>query len=569
MAADDDSIAIDALTGFMDRSLLDTMDQSARSGANTALAEALATLHNEGRIDFLEIATWPELTTLPTHRTYFIEKFLNAVLPSLEATTPAILAYVMVLESSLKTSRRFLDGVQAWMAAHPAQAREIVEETLKEGSTAAPLLSNALQAVGDLTLIRQILLDHADERRERALHAIGWTVHPDPSEVATSVATLASVLKDEADDALRAQGLTALTTLFDQADVALTPEAVRLLARLAAGAGDLTRHQAARALFQTETLGIEATTVILDALLNVDPKHKGTLDNLDLALSKMLAGAFRDEALAFLGRLIAAAGGEIALSTFEITTSQLLTGPHDVLADTIIDWLLSGDPTLGKGVEKLLGRIGGNPVVLVPDLRKREFSGDRLISLSRKAVGFLHLQPVTAASILAAAMRAAPKAVASKIEALLFETLLVNYSGDLEAYLRTVGKSDKAYASVRRALRRKAGYLKGLQAVGRLPELRPSAVRRQIEHERHSDEMRQSFAVARSASPLLGLIRSSTLLYGRRSMNFMVDFNGERQSTEIMLQSHGSSFEVARGLKLDPMGLEEMSLIFRAEPVAP
>jgi len=569
MATDDDSITTDALTGFRDRSLLDTMDQSARSDANAALAEALATLHNKGRIDFLEIATWPELAALPTHRSYFVEQLLNAVLPGLEATTPAILAYVMALESALTTSRWFLDGVRAWMTAHPAQAREIVDEALKEGSTAAPLLSNALQAVGELTLTRQVLIDHAGERRERALHAIGWTVHPDPSEVASSVVTLVSVLKDEADDALRAQGLTALTTLFDQAHAALTPEAVQLLARLVVGAGDLTRHQAARALFHAETLGAEAVTILLDALLNVDPKHEGTLDSIDLALSKMLEGALRDTALAFLGRLIAAAGGEIALSTFDITTSQLLTGPHDVLSDTIIGWLLSGDPTLGKGVEKLLGRIGGNPVVLNPDLGKRGFSGDRLISLSRKAVGFLHLQPVTAASILASAIRAAPKAVASNIEALLFETLLVNYSGDLETYLRTIGKSDKAYAGVRRALRRKADYLKGLQAVGRLPELRPSAVRRQIEHERHSDEMRQSFAVARSASPLLGLIRSSTLLYGRRSMNFMVDVNGERQSTEIMLQSHGSSLEVVRGLKLDPMGLEELSLIFRAEPVAP
>lgn len=569
MAANDDSIAINALTSFRDRSLLDVMDQSARSDANRALAEALATLHNEGQIDFLGIATWPELATLPKHRSYFVESLLNTVLPRLEATPHAILDYVLALESSLTTSRWFLDGVRAWMLAHPAQAREIVQEALKQNPTAVTLLSNALQAVGNLALTRQIITDHADERRERAFHAIGWTVHPDPSEVAASVATLTSVLKDEIDDALRAQGLTALATLFDQMRMALTPEAVQLLARLATGAGNLTHHQAARALFHAETLGAEAVTILLDALLNVDPKHEGTLDSLDLALSKMLEGALRDTALAFLGRLIAAAGGEIALSTFDITTSQLLTAPPDVLADTIIDWLLSGDPTLGKGVEQLLGRIGGNPVVLNPDLGKRGFSGDRLISLSRKAVGFLHLQPVTAASILASAFRAAPKAAASNIEALLFETLLVNYSGDLETYLRTVGKSDKAYAGVRRALRRKADYLKGLQAVGRLPELRPSAVRRQIEHERHSDEMRQRFAVARSASPLLGLIRSSTLLYGRRSMNFMVDSNGERQSTEIILQSHGSSFEVARGLKLDPMGLEEMSLIFRAEPVAP
>lgn len=60
--------------------------------------------------------------------------------------------------------------------------------------------------------------------------------------------------------------------------------------------------------------------------------------------------------------------------------------------------------------------------------------------------------------------------VASKIEDLLFETLLVNYSGDLAAYLRTVGKSDKAYAGVRRRAASQ-GWLggrpsPGAQAVG-------------------------------------------------------------------------------------------------------
>ena len=560
---------IDILARFKDRTLLDAVDHSARSGANAPLAAAVAKLHNAGQIDALEIGAWPALEGLKAYKRHFVERFIGLILPEIETPTTAMLAFVEALTAAEpKGYHAFFDGLQTWMQRRPAQAQEIVDLALQGAAPAASLLSVALQALANPSGARAIIAAHDDDRRFRAIHSLGWIVHSNAAEVDATVTALAALLTD-ADDDLRARVLECLANLSKTSKLELPPNGAALVGDLLATPGDATRHRAARALLEAATLGDAAVAALLAGLLDVNPDNAGTIESLDYALADMLSGARATEALGFLAHLIPASSGRLRLSTFEMTVSQLLTGPHALLADTTVDWLLTGQSSLGAGLSKALGRVGGEPVILRPDLTTRGFSDRRLVSLARKAIGFFHLAPVTAASLVVAALRVAPKGAAAEIETLLFQTLLVHYGGALESYLSRLPKTDAAYRPVRRALKRKAAYLKELQAPGRIAELRPSEQHRQAEHERHSDEMRRSFEQARKGSQVLSLFPTSTMLYGRQSMSFMVDPNGQRQSTSVMLQSHGATFEVPRGLKLDPMGLEEMTVVFRSEKVAP
>ena len=571
MSALDDSTAgttSDPLALFQSRTLLDAIEMTARASANVELAGAVAALHNQGRIDALEMATWPTLAELPSHKAHFLERFLTLLLPDLDAPTAAMLDFVTAMSRpERRSSHLFLDGVVVWMRRRPIQARAVLDLAVQGDAQALPMLSIALQGLGDYSAARTIIAAHDDERRMRAIHALGWIPHPDVAALNASVAVLAP--PRTADDQTRAQSLEALTHLFQQAAAAMTGDAVVLVKALLAGAGDLTRHQAARALYQAAVFGPDATEALLDGLIFVNPDNAGTVESLDFALSDMIQVGTADPALGFLARLIPASNGAMSLSRFESVLNTLLTGPHARLADTAVDWLLSGQAGLARGVAKAIQRVGGTPVVLAPDLTARGFSGPRLVSLVRKAIGYFQAQPVTAASLVLAALRVAPRASAAEIETLLFETLLVHYGGALETYLKGLPKADPAYRAVQRALKRKADYVKGLQAPNRIAELRPSEQKRRVEYERHAEEMRHAFEEAQKASPLLNLFPTTVMLYGRQSMSFMVDFDGRRQSTDVKLQSHGTTVEIPRGAMLDPMGLEEMTLVFRAEPAAP
>lgn len=572
MSALDDSTAgttPDLLALFQSRTLLDAIEMTARASANVELAGAVAALHNQGRIDALEMATWPTLAELPSHKAHFLERFLTLLLPDLDAPTAAMLDFVTAMSRpERRSSRLFLDGVVVWMRRRPIQARAVLDLAVQGDASALPLLSIALQGLGDYSMARTIIAAHDDERRMRAIRALGWIPHPDVAALDASVAVLGEIL-GTADDPTRAQSLEALAHLFQQAGTAMTAEAVRLVQALLAGAGDLTRHQAARALYQATVFGPDATSAVLDGLIFLNPDNAGTVESLDYALSDMIQAGPADLALGFLARLIQASNGTMSLSRFESVLNTLLTGPQARLADTTVDWLLSGQVELARGVSKAIQRVGGTPVVLTPDLATRGFSGPRLVSLARKAVGYFQAQPVTAASLVLAALRVVPRTSATLIETVLFETLLVHYSGALETYLSGLPRADPAYRAVRRALKRKADYVKGLQVPGRIAELRPSEQKRRVEYERHAEEMRHAFEEARKASPVLNLFPSTVMLYGRQSMSFMVDFDGRRQSTDVKLQSHGTTVEIPRGAMLDPMELEEITLAFRVEPATP
>lgn len=564
-----DGTPLDPLPLFEGKTLFDAIDLSARSSANVDLAGSVAALHNQGRIDALEMAGWPTLADLPAPKEHFLERFLTLLLPDLKAPTGAMLDFIATMSRrERRSSLLFLDGVVVWMRRNPIQARDVLALAVQGDAKALPLLSITLQGLGDYSAARAIIGAHDDERRTRALHALGWIPHPDAAAIDASVTVLGNI-PGTVDDDTRAQVLQALTHLFQQAGAVLTAEAVDLVNALLTGAGDLTRHQAARALYHAAVFGPAATAALLDGLVALNPDNTGTLESLDFALSDMIQAGNAEPALDFLERLIPTSNRALSLSRFESVLNALLTGPPARLADTTVNWLLSSADGMARGITKAMQRVGGTPIVLTPDLVTRGYSGPRLVSLARKAIGYFHAQPVTAASLVLAALRAAPKASAAQIEALLFETLLVHYGGVLETYLKGLPRSDPAYGAVRRALMRKTDYVKGLQAPGRIAELRPSEQKRRVEYERHAEQMRQAFEEARKASPLLKLFPSTVMLYGRQSMSFMIDFDGRRQSTDVKLQSRGTSVEIPRGAMLDPMGLEEITLIFRAEPAAP
>jgi hypothetical protein len=150
---------------------------------------------------------------------------------------------------------------------------------------------------------------------------------------------------------------------------------------------------------------------------------------------------------------------------------------------------------------------------------------------------------------------------------LLFDPILLSYSGDAKDYLKRIPATDRSYGPIQNALAKDQEFYAGLDATGAIKELHPSDYQRDVVRKRSHDEMRAIRKMAESKSVLLNLVHRSTILYGRRSLTYVADADGNHRPVEIDLKSFDMSLELPRREILDPVGLDYMIRVFRVEKI--
>ena len=342
-------------------------------------------------------------------------------------------------------------------------------------------------------------------------------------------------------------------------------ETVALVRRLVDGAGELTVHQAASALWSyREAMQSDIVAALLEALARLNPINKGTVKELDLGLQSLLELGHDQAAIDYVTQLLSRPDNSLGLEDLDSFTRTLLSGKPERLSRVVVHWLLLGAPRLCEGLaDAITSRdLDGPPL----DLRAEDLaiSPAAQVFICRKAIGWFFLKPTMAASVLVSVLRVCDPETALEVQKHLVEPLLMNYDSVRE-YLEGLPADDVARGRIDEALTQNAAYLKAMQAVPRIKEMRPSEHRRRIERLRMADQMRDAHKQAQSQSVLLSLVKKSVLLYGNRSLSFVRDDQGALRPVEMDLQSHGVSFEMPRMEIVDPVGLDLSLRVFRRE----
>ena len=254
---------------------------------------------------------------------------------------------------------------------------------------------------------------------------------------------------------------------------------------------------------------------------------------------------------------------KITLDSFRTTASELKRNNQQRLYEIIVSWFLSGSTALCDNVTHLIPFDEERP--FDANIASFELTPAQQVFLCRKAIGFLFTRPVICCSILVSVLRGGDKDAADEVTDLLFEPMLVNYSGKTIDYLKEIATGDPAYAAVNKALERHQAYFSGLESTGSIKELHPSDYERDVVRQRTYDEMRAAQKAAEHQSVLLSVVHRSTLLYGKRSLTYVLDSDGSRRAVAMDLQSVGVSFEMPRHDVLDPAGLDFLLRVFRVE----
>ena len=544
---------------------LDAIEARLSTAPPDPLVALLLDLHDTGRIRLIDLISGDAYDTLNGHRRYVVQSFFAGVLPEMVVETPAMLEFVTTLERGPDQQVDYggvRTALRKWLDHDPARPAEIVRLADAGDAAAAGFVNLALQSLTNFGEARRLAGSTDPQLQAEALFALAWMRDGDAQSRAATVAVLAAL--PAADDTVRARILFALLGLFERADVEMDEQALVALDALLNEAGAQTRRQAGQGLWRRGTVFDGALVErLLESQLAVEANDAEGLHALDLGLYGLAEAGRGGLVIEFLTRLLGRDDAEIALSAFDMAVQQLVSKPDD-RDQALVRWLLADGTQLASGFAEVQPYGGEVPFRGTPVLSSRTLAPAVRYALCIRAIGHLYFRPVLVASVLTAVLDGADKALAASVEELLFDPLLINYGGDLQTWLEAIPKANSAYAGVRRALKRKKAYLAGLEKVDAVKELRPPERHRQAEFDKHADDMRRSFAAAQSRMPLLSVIPKSVILYGRRTTSVIRDNEGSRRLSDNRLATHSTVVEVPRSSILDPFGLDEMLLIFRA-----
>lgn len=404
-----------------------------------------------------------------------------------------------------------------------------------------------------------------------AAKAIGALPLVTAEERMRSLDALKAASKVSTDDNLVGQIIAAAADVSLKAPTEVAA-ALQLIDELAENAGDHAIHRAVSTLmFDGEKLPTEIIAALTKIAHKIRIENKGTVDHLGNAAAKLLRHDRVDEALALIVPILSE---HEELGTFEQLDGLaygLLQLDRVPLARIIATWLLSLDRNLGEAARNLVGDHHGGALVLEFDAAELTLTEDQAIVLAHRAIGYLFLHPITAASIALSLIRVTSEKGWQVIEEILFEPLLINFSGELSDWLKVKATdyTDPAQPSIERLLARLDAYLEGLRRAGVIKELRPSERERMIEGHRRQELMQHAHKESEKKSIFRSIMSRSVLLYGNRSISYFQEPGGKTHRNEMQLQTISHSFEAPRIDIIEPLELNYILRVFRAMRVAP
>jgi hypothetical protein len=565
------------LRGHESGNFIETVHSLVSHSDHKSLALELTTLHNEGLVDVVE-AFKSLKDRVPNGPDFFQMRhvFENA-LPDIDAPVSSVMRCVLRLYQDAGhdlAAGMIFNSYINFCRKEPSRPVEAIAEIEADPDNLADLLPATLIAgfhidcLSYLTKAIRLCKHTSIELRRRATFSFGEFNWPEDIEESTILAALERSTITETDDQILAGVVRSGFALLRQYKDG-EQQIVELIVSALAKGSDYALYAASQ-VFALQTGELTPTLVdsLLIHLMRVKPTNKETLDNIDYGISHLLRDNDHEKAIRFLEDLLLMHSDGLTMEVFDSTAREILS--NRILINKILTrWFMRGERVLCNSVQAIVEMHHGNDLSLEIDpteLTPSDFL--HTLFVARKAVGYLFMQPISAATVLISLMRnATDDEVLTELGALLFDPLLLNFTGKLREYVikQYVQESDKVKETIDRALKAINDYLEDLHSVGNLPALHPSTRQREAYHRHFSHHMSEAWKETEAQSVLLNLVSKNVLLYGRKSIDYVSNADGEFHRMEIPLQSHDTTIEIPRMQHFDPFGLDYKLRVFRGE----
>ncbi|EHA1204667.1 HEAT repeat domain-containing protein [Vibrio alginolyticus] len=536
----------------------------------------LTELHNKGQLNLVELFHSFKNKT-ENHDFFSVRQAFEEVLPHINAPVKDVADCVkhLTLEAGQDMAAyMFLSPFREFCKHDNSRSQDLLELALTDIDEEFDHLSTAIEAgaISDETFYTnkaiELLGNENELVKQRAIFALGRIGYRDEKLLDPVAKAILKASISSPNDIILATSMRALFAIISQSGD-LEFLFLEFLSTHSEHLSDRYVHAASEILFYD---GKKVSANIEPELLNIcshtKPKNKGTINNIDYALERILKRNDYDDCVAFLERFFELSNYQLSVKHFDSFVREMHNNKDTHLSSLLTRWLLSKKVALGKYAADLL-RDSDKGVSIGFDIAcfTNESKGVHLF-LARKACGWFFNQPKTAISLIESLILDAPDDELKDIQQLIFHPLCVSYPGSIRDHLETMNESKekrvKQIASD--VLSEYEEYQASVKAALKINELRPSEQDRHTYWRHHNKLMSESMKKARSKSFLTSLFagNESVLLYGNKSIHYIR--HGEQQTRqEVPLSEISTSFEFASMHNLDPHGLENMIWQFKTE----
>ena len=540
------------------------------------LPSLLAELHNEGELNLVDL--FQGLKNTPENHTFFsVRRVFAEVLPNINAPVKDVAECVkhLTLEAGQDmTAYMFLSPFKEFCVKDADRAKALLDIALTNIDEDFDHLSTAIEAGAskdEVTYVNQAieLLSHKNELViQRAIFALGRNNYQNKKLLKPVAEAITKSSLSSLTDIVLATSMRALFAIVSQSD-GLESLFLDFLDTHSEHLDDRYIHAASEILcYDEQKVSGNVEPKLLNICCHTKPENKGTINNIDYVLERILKRNSFYDCVVFLERFFELSEYKVSVKHFGSFVQELHNHRGIHLSSLLTRWLLSKKIKLGKYASDLLRDSGkGISIGFDRSYVTKENKGVHLF-LARKACGWFFDQPRTAISLIESLVLDAPEDELIEIQQLIFHPLGVSYPGSIRDHLETLNESkdDKVKKIAKDVLAEYEDYKTAVKAALRINELSPSEQDRHTYWRHHRKLMNESVKQARKKSVFSSLFAGNeyVLLYGNKSIHYI--HHGEQQTRqEIPLSEISTSIEFASMHNLDPHGLENMIWLFKAE----
>jgi hypothetical protein len=543
---------------------------------NELFNEVLVELHNEKKINIIEL--FKSLSNNSDISFFSMRGILEELLPQLEAPVLDVMECVLHLIKEAKNdlaAKSPLTSFQNFCSISSYRVNEALMLINISGDKFTDFLFPTLVAGSYLEMddcfdkVFSMIDDEDIEVRRIAVCSIGQLRYPEGSNlINTAFLCIESVIRKEVDENLLGNILRATIELY-KFDDSMVDRVINLIDKIMENKAEFPLQIAASTISQN---CIKFPEILLDTFLKhflqTQITNENLIHNLDYAISVIFKDIDQAKGIDFLEKILIINSSHFSLSSLRSTIQEIFND-KDLFSLILLKWFLEGNVILCEGISSIIDIVGNNEVSISVQASKLELDdSDQLFFIARKAIGYLFVHPIAAASIICCLIKeASDKTTVQKLSSLLFNPLLINYSGELSDYLKKHLDSENSQVKLaaQSSLKELDEYFNILESTGDIPELYPSQSQREAERRRTYRMMSIAMKGAEKKSVFLSILPKSVMLYGNKIIYYAHQQDGSSNRCETPLHKFSNKVEIPRLAHVDPFGLDYMLRIFRFE----
>ncbi len=574
------SLKKEILDSLKNNSFLSVVSANSIGENENRLRETLISLQSKRQIDL--VSEFKKLQNDKNHPHFFsTRRVFEKLLPDIESPILPIMECVLHIVNEAGEDLAAGTPIQAYIEfcckelERPKKALKLIK---KNPSSLLNILSPTLIAGAKVDIeyhadqaIR--LSQHDDiEYRRRSLFALGRIDFKDHYKlIEKAFLQLEKSTSEESDDQLLGT-IVKSTINFCKYSQISKKRIADLIEKASESGSDYTLHAISENFgLNNEHLNDDLVDIYLSQLKKVNPKNTGTIDNIDFGLAKVFSNDKPEKGVDFLETILVANRDVLSIKAFDSVVREFHKNKDELFCRLMTRWFIGGDRTLCNAVREVVQYRYGPKEKMQLRVIPVELPSKRMIHLvflARKAIGFLFNSPVTALSIVISLFNYAEDEETTKeLTKLIFDPLMINFPGYVNEYINNNYETliETARTACDKAKEEFDQYIENLKSTDKIPELHPPQSHIDTYKRHFAREMADAMSEAEKKSVLLSLVSKSVLLYGRKSISYVYDFNDKPRRNEMELHKHGTEIEFPRVQNIDPFGLDYTLRVFRAE----